>query len=105
MSTNRASGSTRFMFSSNGSHPPPGTPRHPGILKSSTIRNPPLSKYARSAAASRSVSVHQPTSMMYATAYFVSSGSSSVSVLTSSSCAPRKLTSFMIFMRLRSAIG
>jgi hypothetical protein len=52
------------MFASNGSHPPVPLPRQPSVLKSSTMTKPPFWMYARSAAASRSVSVHQPTSMM-----------------------------------------
>ena len=31
------------MFSANGSQPPPSIPRQPGVLKSSTMTNPPFS--------------------------------------------------------------
>jgi hypothetical protein len=53
------------------------------------MTKPPFCMYVRSAAAWVSVSVHQLTSMMYATGYLNSAGSSSASVLISSSLAPR----------------
>ena len=54
--SNPAATAAHAMVSANGSQPPPGIPRQPGVLKSSTNKKPPFCRYARSPAVSRSAS-------------------------------------------------